>query len=107
MWFKRSLDIVAVVLGLILCLPLLAGCGLWIKLMHGGPVLYRQWRVGRDGWLFRIYKLRTMALDAEAAGVRFATAGDSRILRGCAWMRKSHVDELPQLWNILSTCLAP
>ena len=88
-------------MGLTALFPLLAACGVWIRVAHGGPVLYRQWRVGQDGWLFEICKLRTMALDAEADGVRFATADDSRILRGCGWMRKSHVDELPQLWNIM------
>lgn len=100
-WFKRALDIVSAVVGMALLFPALAVCACWIKLADGGPVLYRQWRVGRDGWLFGIYKLRTMGVDAEAGGVRFATAGDSRIMRGCGWMRKSHVDELPQLWNIL------
>lgn len=100
--FKRSLDIVGSMTGAIALSPLLLACGAWIRLVHGGPVLYQQWRVGHDGWLFRIYKLRTMSVDAETAdGARFATAGDQRILWGCGWMRKSHVDELPQLWNIL------
>ena len=100
--FKRSLDIVGAVVGLVILSPLLVGCGAWIKLVHGGPVLYHQWRVGHDGWLFKIYKLRTMSVDAETAdGARFATADDCRILRGCVWMRKSHADELPQLWNIV------
>ena len=100
--FKRATDIVGAAVGLVVLSPVLVACGVWIRLAHGGPVLYDQWRVGRDGWLFRIYKLRTMAADAEAAdGARFATEGDCRILSGCGWMRKSHVDELPQLWQIL------
>ena len=100
--FKRSLDVVGATMGLILLMPLLAVCGLWVKLVDGGPMLYSQWRVGQDGWLFRIHKLRTMAADAEAAGgARYAAEGDCRILCGCGWMRKSHIDELPQLWNIL------
>jgi len=100
--FKRSLDIIGAVIGLMLCAPLLAACALWIKLGDRGPIFYSQWRVGASGWLFRIYKLRTMATDAESIGdARFAKSRDPRILPGCGWMRRSHVDELPQLLNIL------
>ncbi len=99
---KRLLDVVLAAVGVVASLPILLGCGLWIKLVDGGPVIYSQWRVGRDGWLFRLYKLRTMTTDAECDGrARFASEGDPRIIAGCAWMRKSHADELPQLWNIL------
>lgn len=101
-WPKRSMDIVASLVGLVLGAPVIAISAAWIKWVDGGPVFYRQWRVGRNGWLFRLYKLRTMTTDAEHDGLaRFARGGDPRILPGCAWMRKSHVDELPQLWNIL------
>ncbi len=100
--FKRSLDLVGGLAGLLLVAPILLACTAWIKCIDGGPVFYSQWRVGRDGWLFRIYKLRTMSLAAEACGdARFARSGDPRILRGCHWMRRSHIDELPQLINIL------
>lgn len=99
---KRVIDIAGGCLGLVLTTPLLVVCALWVRLMSGGPALYRQWRVGRDGWLFRLYKLRTMVNDAEQDGTpRFASSGDPRIIPGCAWMRKSHVDELPQLWNVI------
>ncbi|MEE9211260.1 MAG: sugar transferase [Phycisphaeraceae bacterium] len=99
---NRGFDMIAAVLGLALFGPLMLICALWIRLIDGGPVLYRQWRTGRDGWLFRIYKIRTMRLDAEQPGsARFASSGDPRVLPGCGWMRRSHVDELPQLWNIL------
>jgi lipopolysaccharide/colanic/teichoic acid biosynthesis glycosyltransferase len=99
---KRLTDIAVAGAALAAAAPLLAGCALWIWLADGGPVFYRQWRVGRDGWLFPIYKLRTMTRDAERAeGPRFAERDDQRVLRGCGWMRRSHVDELPQLWNIL------
>lgn len=96
------MDVALALTGLaVTALPLCA-CAAWIRLVDGGPALYWQWRVGRDGWLFRIWKLRTMTLNAEAGGrARFATNQDPRILPGCAWMRRSHVDELPQLWNIL------
>ena len=101
-WFKKGLDLTAAVVGLATCLPLLVMSMLWIRMVDGGPVLYSQWRVGRDGWLFRVYKLRTMTSEAEPNGTaRFASCDDPRILPGCGWMRKSHVDELPQLWNIL------
>lgn len=100
--FKRSLDLVGSLAGLLLIAPVLVACALWIKLVDRGPVFYSQWRVGRDGWLFRIYKLRTMRLTAEKCGeAKFAGRKDPRILPGCNWMRRSHVDELPQLLNIL------
>lgn len=100
--FKRSLDLVGGLAGLLMVTPILLACAAWIKFVDGGPVFYSQWRVGQDGWLFRIYKLRTMSLAAEACGdARFARSSDPRILRGCKWMRRSHVDELPQLINIL------
>jgi len=101
-WLKRSMDIAASLVGLVALAPVIAISAAWIKWIDGGPVFYRQWRVGHHGWLFRLYKLRTMTTDAERDGLaRFAQGGDPRILPGCAWMRKSHVDELPQLWNIL------
>jgi lipopolysaccharide/colanic/teichoic acid biosynthesis glycosyltransferase len=99
---KRVIDVVVAVLGLLAVAPLILACMAWIKWCDGGPVLYHQWRVGRAGYLFRIRKLRTMSLDAEASGAQFATAGDPRVLPGCGWMRRSHVDELPQLLNILT-----
>jgi len=99
---RRALDILLASAGLVLAAPLLGACVLWIRFVDGGPVIYSQWRVGRAGWLFRIYKLRTMVLDAEQDHVaRFARRGDDRVLPGCHWMRKSHVDELPQLVNVL------
>lgn len=98
---KRVLDIIASLAGLVALSPVMLLCVIWIKSVDGGPVLYRQWRVGRDGWLFKIYKFRTMSLDAEREGVQCATGSDPRVLPGCQWVRKSHVDELPQLINIL------
>lgn len=99
---KRLIDIAGSLAAGLACLPVLMFCALWIKAMDGGPVLYTQWRVGQDGWLFRIYKFRTMTQNAEAAGIQWAKRQDPRVLRGCSWMRRSHVDELPQLWNILT-----
>lgn len=99
--FKRLLDITLAGVLLLILWPVMLACALWIRLMSPGPVLYRQWRVGRDGWLFRIYKFRTMSLDAERHGVQLASARDPRVVPGCRWMRQSHLDELPQLINIL------
>lgn len=100
---KRGLDIVGSTVGLILFAPVMAMCGLMIKLSDpGGPVVYKQTRVGRYGRLITIYKMRTMYADAEAHGkaVR-ADQSDERVIPICRWMRRSHMDELPQLINIL------
>lgn len=99
---KRVLDLLGASVACVVMGPLLAFSAAWIWMIDGRPVFYSQWRVGRDGLLFRIHKLRTMTARAEADGkARFAHDGDPRILRGCAWIRKTHIDELPQLWNIL------
>ena len=98
---KRAIDVAGSLIGLLLLWPLMLLCALWIRAVDGGPTVYRQWRVGQDGWLFQICKLRTMTRDAEKQGARFASASDPRVLPGCHWMRKSHADELPQLLNIL------
>ncbi len=98
---KRAVDVTGALAGLLTASPLLVLCMLWIRTVNPGPALFRQWRVGRRGWLFPLYKLRTMSLDAESNGVQYAQANDPRVLPGCAWMRRSHVDELPQLWNVL------
>jgi lipopolysaccharide/colanic/teichoic acid biosynthesis glycosyltransferase len=98
----RTIDIVGASVVLLLTLPVIAVCAVIIKRCDPGPVFYTQWRVGRDGWLFKIYKLRTMYLNAERrSGAVFADANDGRILPCGRWMRRSHIDELPQLWNIL------
>ena len=98
---KRSLDILLSSFLSVAMSPLLMGCAFWIGVICREGVIYSQWRVGRNGYLFRVYKLRTMRSDAERHGVRYADRRDNRILPGCRWMRISHVDELPQLWNIL------
>lgn len=101
--FKEVLDMVGGSLLFVLFLPVMLVCALMIKLSDPeGPVLYRQVRVGLNGRLFTIYKLRTMYVDAEKHGkVQRAGQDDPRIIPMCRWMRKSHVDELPQLFNIV------
>jgi lipopolysaccharide/colanic/teichoic acid biosynthesis glycosyltransferase len=83
-------------------LPLMALGWLLVKLTSRGPGTYTQVRVGRHGRLFRIYKLRTMYHDCEArTGARWCVQGDPRITPVGRWLRRLHVDELPQLWNVL------
>lgn len=99
---NRALDVVAAGLALALGSPLLAAAAVAIKLEDGGPVLFRQIRVGKDGVDFELLKLRTMEVGAERKGAGYAvTAGDSRITRVGRLLRKTSVDELPQFWNVV------
>jgi lipopolysaccharide/colanic/teichoic acid biosynthesis glycosyltransferase len=99
---NRVLDILSAGFGLALTSPLIAASALAIKLDDGGPILFRQTRVGRDGIDFELLKLRTMVADAESKGAGFAVdVGDSRITRVGRVLRKTSVDELPQLWNVV------
>ena len=99
---KRMFDVIVVVVTAPLWLPAMALVGLWVRARAGGPVLYRQTRVGRDGATFECMKFRTMIADAEEDGrARLALLNDDRIVPALAWMRKMRADELPQLFNIL------
>jgi lipopolysaccharide/colanic/teichoic acid biosynthesis glycosyltransferase len=99
---NRALDVAGSAVGLALASPLLAAAALATKLGDGGPVLYRQTRVGKDGRDFELLKLRTMVVGAEQQGAGFAVdRGDSRITRVGRVLRATSVDELPQLWNVL------
>ena len=99
---KRAIDL-GVALGLaIVLLPLLPLVALAIKLDSPGPILYSQQRVGLNGRLFRIYKFRTMRQDAERNGAVWATQRDPRVTRIGRFMRRTRLDELPQLLNLLS-----
>jgi lipopolysaccharide/colanic/teichoic acid biosynthesis glycosyltransferase len=99
---NRTLDVVGAALGLAVTSPLLAASALAVKLEDGGPVLFRQTRVGKDGEDFELLKLRTMIIGAEGKGAGYAIdKGDSRITRVGRILRKSSIDELPQLWNVL------
>ncbi len=100
---KRALDIAGAAVALIVFSPLIGLCAVMIRLADpAGPGIYRQTRVGLNGRLITIYKLRTMYADAEAHGqpVR-ASEADTRVIPIARWMRRSHMDELPQLVNIL------
>lgn len=99
---KRLVDIIGSLIGclfLLLFSPLIA---LIIVLDSGFPILYHQPRVGKNGTPYKIYKFRTMIKDAEKDGARTATQNDMRITRSGKWLRKSHLDELPQVINILN-----
>jgi len=99
---NRALDAVGAAFGLALASPFLAAAAVAIKLEDGGPVLYRQTRVGLDGTDFELLKLRTMVVGAETQGAGFAVdRGDRRITRVGRLLRAASVDELPQLWNVL------
>jgi lipopolysaccharide/colanic/teichoic acid biosynthesis glycosyltransferase len=99
---NRAADVVLAGLGLVVASPLLAAAALAIKLEDRGPVLYRQTRVGKDGQDFDVLKLRTMVLGAERQGSGFAVnRGDARITRVGRVLRRSSIDELPQLLNVV------
>jgi exopolysaccharide biosynthesis polyprenyl glycosylphosphotransferase len=98
---KRLLDIVgSLAIGLLFA-PFLIAAAIAIKLGDSGPILYRQRRVGEHGREFEMLKLRTMTVDAEANGPQWATGTDSRVTRAGRILRRTHIDELAQLWNVL------
>jgi exopolysaccharide biosynthesis polyprenyl glycosylphosphotransferase len=99
--FKRGGDLVLSLLGMVAAAPLLALAALAIRLEGSGPVFYSQIRVGQNGRPFRIHKLRTMSVDAEAGGARWAERRDPRVTAVGKILRKTRLDELPQFWNIL------
>jgi len=99
---NRPLDIAGAGAALALVSPLLGIAAVAIKLADGGPVLYRQVRVGKDGVDFELLKLRTMRVGAEREGAGYAVdRGDPRITRVGRVLRRLSLDELPQLWNVL------
>lgn len=110
---KRLIDVVGSLASLILLTPLLLAVAVAIRLDSPGPVLFRQRRLGRLGKAFWIYKFRTMRTDAEARlgdletrneaaeGVLFKMSNDPRVTRIGQFLRRSNVDELPQLWNVV------
>ena len=99
---NRAADVAIAGTALVLLSPVLALAALAIKFEDGGPVLYRQTRVGRDGSDFELLKLRTMIVGAERVGAGYAVdAGDTRITRVGRVLRRLSLDELPQLWNVV------
>jgi exopolysaccharide biosynthesis polyprenyl glycosylphosphotransferase len=99
---KRLFDIVASLTGLILSAPLLLASMLAVKLTSPGPVFYRQARSGRFGRLFKVTKLRTMVVDAEAAGAVWCADNDPRVTAVGRFLRKYRIDEIPQFFHVLT-----
>ena len=98
---KRLFDIVASLLLCILLSPLFIFISVWIKLDSNGPIFYRQERITQYGKTFRIFKFRTMVVDADKKGSLVTTKNDSRITEVGKKIRNSRLDEIPQLFNIL------
>jgi lipopolysaccharide/colanic/teichoic acid biosynthesis glycosyltransferase len=99
---KRAFDIMFAALGLLVTAPLWVIIPLLIRLDDGGPVFFRQSRSGLRGREFVVAKFRSMIVDAERDGARQAVPGDARVTRVGRWLRATAMDELPQLWNILT-----
>jgi exopolysaccharide biosynthesis polyprenyl glycosylphosphotransferase len=109
---KETADSILALLGLVALAPVLLGIGIMVRRDSPGPALFRQTRIGRYGERFEIVKFRTMTVDAEArrhelahlneaAGPLFKVAHDPRVTRIGAFLRRTSLDELPQLWNVL------
>jgi Undecaprenyl-phosphate glucose phosphotransferase len=98
---KRAFDVLVSSVALLLLSPLMLALAVLVKLTSRGPVFYAQERMGMDGHLFKMLKFRTMKVDAEKDGPRFATAQDDRRTPLGAFLRRTSLDELPQFWNVL------
>ncbi|KKN89408.1 hypothetical protein LCGC14_0239150 [marine sediment metagenome] len=98
---RRVVEAVLGASALILLIPALLICAAIIKLSSKGPVVFTQTRLGKDGKPFKMYKLRTMRDNCERNGAVWASNDDPRVVGSCRWMRLSHIDELPQLINVL------
>lgn len=98
---KRLFDVMVSGIGLLVLSPLLLAIGLAVRLTSPGPALYKAKRVGRDGELFTLYKFRSMVADADKQGPGVTTAGDSRVTPVGRILRRTKLDELPQLFNVL------
>jgi lipopolysaccharide/colanic/teichoic acid biosynthesis glycosyltransferase len=98
---KRAFDVAVAAAALVLLVPVLLVIALAVKLDSPGPVLYRQRRVSRGGRLFRLYKFRTMVADADRLAPNVSATGDPRVTRVGRLLRRTYLDELPQLLNVL------
>jgi len=98
---KRAFDVIGSCTGFLVAAPVLAVLAAGVALSSGFPVLYRQRRMGLDGKIFAMLKLRTMKRDAEKTGPSWSVSNDPRRTRFGVWLRRFSLDELPQLWNVL------
>lgn len=100
--FKRVFDVCVAMIGLSAASPLLLAAAFLVKATSSGPIIFRQTRVGKNGKTFELFKLRTMVQDAEKnTGPVWASVNDPRVTPIGGFLRKSHIDELPQLINVL------
>jgi lipopolysaccharide/colanic/teichoic acid biosynthesis glycosyltransferase len=99
---KRAFDLLGASVALLLLLPLMLAIALAIKLDSRGPVFFRQQRVGRHGVPFCIHKFRSMVADASQRGPALTVGDDPRITRVGRWLRRTRLDELPQLFDVLA-----
>ena len=98
---RRIVSITVSLIGLLICLPFIPFIILAVRLSSPGPIFFRQKRVGLRGRPFNVIKFRTMRQDAEAKGAVWATKDDPRVTSIGRFMRKTRLDEIPQLWNVL------
>lgn len=98
---KKLFDFVAAAAGLVIAAPLLLLCAIAVRLESRGPIFFRQWRVGQNGKPFQIIKFRSMVPGADKQGLKITASGDPRITKVGRLLRRSKMDELPQLFNVL------
>ena len=98
---KRLFDIIATIMGGVLLIPIILPIAIWIKISSKGPLFYIQKRVGLDFKEFDLYKFRSMVVDADKKGPSVTSGDDPRITKVGAIIRKTKIDELPQLLNVL------
>ncbi len=98
---KRLIDATLSLMALLVLCPFLLIVGILVKWTSPGPMLYWQERVGRDGQIFKIAKFRSMIANADKQGLGITVSGDARVTGFGAFLRRSKIDELPQLWNVL------
>jgi sugar transferase (PEP-CTERM system associated) len=98
---RRIVSTLTALVGLLILLPFFPFIVLMVRLSSPGPIFFHQTRVGMNGKNFKVHKFRTMRTDAEATGAKWATKNDPRVTKVGMFMRKTRLDELPQLWNVL------
>ena len=98
---RKLLSTIAAALGLLLFAPFAPLVILLVRMTSEGPIFFSQMRVGLNGQEFRVHKFRSMFIDAESAGARWATKNDPRVTKFGMFMRKTRIDEIPQLWNVI------
>jgi lipopolysaccharide/colanic/teichoic acid biosynthesis glycosyltransferase len=98
---RRLVDIIAAIAGLVILSPLLISIALWIRLDSPGPIFFRANRIGRYGKPFRLYKFRSMVNNADKQGPGITAGNDTRVTKAGRFVRRTKIDELPQLINVL------